>query len=51
MSTLHFGHLNRLFRDGRHISHLDSKIVNTSQVTPEGSECTAGRGWGGQGAL
>ena len=35
MSILHFGHLNRLFRDGRHKSHLGSQIVNTSQVTPE----------------
>ena len=35
MSILHFGHLNRLFRDDPRISHLDSKIVNISQVTPE----------------
>ena len=35
MSILHFGHLNRLFRDGPHISHLGSQIVNTSQVAPE----------------
>ena len=35
MSILHFGRLNRLFRNGRHISHLGSQIVNTCQVTPE----------------
>ena len=35
MSILHFSHLKRLFCDGPHISHLDSQIVNTSQVTPE----------------
>ena len=35
MSILHSCHLKRSFRDGPHISHLDSQIVNTSQVTPE----------------
>ena len=35
MSILHFGHLDTFFRDGRHISHLGSQIINTSQVTPE----------------
>ena len=35
MSILHSSHLKRLFCDGPHISHLDSQIVNTSQVNPE----------------
>ena len=35
MSILHFGHLNRLFRNGRQIFYLGSQVVSTSQVSPE----------------
>ena len=38
MSRRHFGHLERLFRNVPHLSHLDSHIVNT--FCPRGSECT-----------